>query len=80
MTSVYKVYAIFTVNSLCITNIFLKPSPKMLDIANIKTATINYIYCNISGKLLMLFLLLIRSIKLTKFHQKKKRQKLFHTF
>lgn len=78
MTSVYKVYAIFTVNSLCITNIFLKPSPKMLDIANI--TTINYIYCNISGKLLMIFLLLIRSIKLTKFHQKKKRQKLFHTF
>lgn len=78
MTSVYKVYAIFTVNSLCITNIFLKPSPKMLDIANI--TTINYIYCNISGKLLMLFLLLIRSIKLTKFHHKKKRQKLFHTF
>lgn len=46
MTSVYKVYAIFTVNSLCITNIFLKPSPtKMLDIANIKTAAINSIYC-----------------------------------
>lgn len=78
MTSVYKVYAIFTVNSLCIKNIFLKPSPKMLDIANI--TTINYIYCNISGKLLMLFLLLIRSIKLTKFQHKKKRQKLFHTF
>lgn len=74
MTSVYKVYAIFTVNSLCM-KVFLKPSSKMLDIANIKTATINYIYCNISGKLLMLFLLLIRSIKLTKFYQKKKRQK-----
>lgn len=64
----------FTVNSLCM-KVFLKPSSKMLDIANIKTATINYIYCNIAGKLLMLFLLLIRSIKLTKFHQKKKRQK-----
>lgn len=77
MTSVYKVYAIFTVNSLCITNIFLKPSPKMLDIANI--TTINYIYCNISGKLLMIFLLLIRSIKLN-FTKKRKDKNCFIHF